>query len=185
MNMEKPILFSGSMVRAILEGRKTQTRRVIKPQPEWLIRGVLSWKGTSAVVQAHKAPYKKGDILWVRETFAKNIPGCPDGITYRADHQDQNGDGPANPIKWKPSIYMPRAASRITLEVIDVRIGRLQETTEMDARAEGVKIVGSSMGHIFTAREHFEGLWDSINKKRGFGWDVNPWVWAVSFKLVE
>ena len=164
--MERPILFKGEMVKAILSGKKTQTRRIADCDNTLLCR-----YGNS------------GDSLWVRETWAKDIPGCPDGITFRADHQNLEGDGPTI-IKWKPSIFMPKSVCRITLKITDVRFERLQEITEEDAMEEGVKVGDSSMGHIFTAREHFEALWDSINKKRGFGWDVNPWVWVIEFKRI-
>jgi hypothetical protein len=147
-----------------------------------------------------KCPYgQPGDRLWVRETWADNIPGCPNGITYKADHIDPKGDGPANPIKWKPSIFMPKAAARIWLEVVSVRIERLQEITEDDARAEGIIFEeamefsgwrptyndpdGSNAWPNYKGAFNF--LWDSLNAKRGYGWDSNPFVWAISFKTLE
>lgn len=181
---ERPILFSGSMVRAILEGRKTQTRRIIKPQPDM----VLNWDDVRLKVwhEGKKGyavcPYgKPEDRLWVRETWAKDIPGCPNGVTYRADHLDPLGDGPAKPITWKPSIHMPRIASRITLEIIRVRVEKLQSISEEDAKAEGV--VNYDDRKWVTYALQFSRLWDSINSKRA-PWSSNPWVWVVEFKRV-
>jgi hypothetical protein len=132
-----------------------------------------------------KCPYgQPGDRLWVRETWADNIPGCPNGITYKADHIDPKGDGPANPIKWKPSIHMPKAAARIWLEVTNVRGERLREITEEDAIAEGIRIGIGGMPY-FSCREAFAALWNSLNAKRGYGCDSNPFVWAISFKTLE
>lgn len=211
---ERPILFSGSMVRAILEGRKTQTRRIIKPQPtpckvcHPMERDIAKrdrldaeqgWEyahdnklyhcaeSTFKEVYTDFSPYgQQGDRLWVRETWAKDIPGCPNGVTYRADHLDPLGDGPAKPITWKPSIHMPRIASRITLEITRVRVEQLRSITEADAKAEGVDIdvqkAGGRVGDgYYCAR--FPMIWDFINAKRG-AWTSNPWVWVVEFKRV-
>lgn len=199
----RPILFTAEMVRAILDGRKTQTRRVIKPQP---LDGFLPTVGrycpnmvdrrdgemypgperfgVSDEEQDFPCPYgQPSDRLWVRETwqphpeFSVKEPG---GCLYRADrgHDLQYPDG-----KWRPSIYMPRWASRITLEIGNVRVERVQEISEDDAGMEGAPIgFVHSMNH--TARAWFHELWDSINAKRGYGWDANPWVWVVEFKRV-
>lgn len=121
-----------------------------------------------------------GDRLWVRETFADNIPGCPNGITYRADHIDPKGDGPANPIKWKPSIHMPKAAARIWLDVVSVRVERLQDITYDDCLHEGMWNYGTDIDTLAA----FQELWQSLNAKRGYGEEVNPWVWVVEFKRV-
>lgn len=156
---EKPILFSAPMVNAILNGRKTMTRRVVKNDA--------------------KCPYESGDLLWVRETFAVNRVGGQDLVFYRADC-GSDGDG----AKWKPSIFMPRKYSRITLRITDVRSERLQEITAVDMRAEGIDCLYENDGSIsehFT-RQSWVNLLDSINAKRGFGWDANPWVWVVSFE---
>ena len=156
---EHPILFTGEMVRAILDGRKTQTRRVMKSE---------------------RCPYGvPGDRLWVRETFSTHMritdpyylpPDYPDeamGAWYWADGQPDCGDW----IKPKPSIFMPRWASRITLEVVAVRREQLQAISEEDARAEGL-----------ISRQVFREGWDRINAKRGYGWEVNPLVRVVTFR---
>jgi hypothetical protein len=193
---ERPILFSGPMVRAILDGSKTQTRRTFK--------GTTEHKGpyNPAYMEAHQqangwgsiCPYgTPGDRLWVRETFAQDVAGCPGGISYRADHFDPKGDGPAHPMKWRPSIFMPRWASRILLEITDVRVQRLQEISEEDARAEGVSDGGClSCGNPEPcgcgnpqpdARDGFAWLWQSIHGSDG--WHANPWVWAITFQRLE
>jgi hypothetical protein len=186
---ELPILFSGSMVRAILEGRKTQTRRVIKPQPRlgWGYRLTAEFKAVQVSTTGVrdrvfiKCPYgQPGDRLWVRETWR-----CPDGrskrILYGADY--------ANPgAGWHSPIRMPRRASRITLEITGIRVERVQEISEEDAEAEGcskepIGAEGRALeGMHFTARKQFAGLWDSINAKRGFGWGLNPFVWVLYFR---
>lgn len=159
---ERPILFSGPMVRAILDGRKTQTRRVAKDRDKPCKYGIA------------------GDRLWVRETWqsAAAMGVChasDDYFVYRATDPDwETCEG----WQWRPSIFMPRKASRITLEITDVRAERLQDITNKDARAEGL-----ARGTVYP-RMWFEDLWDSINAKRGFGWDVNPFVWVITFKKV-
>lgn len=184
MPKEKPILFSAPMVRAILADRKTVTRRIVHPRMYIEVDPdegpiVEQWDpqfGKIATEYA-RSPYgDEGDRLWVRETFAPDVPGCESqgGVSYRADHQDPRGDGPANPMKWKPSIFMRRRESRITLEVVSVRIERLHEITEQDAIAEGVSELGFP-------RDTFAELWDVINGKRA-AWASNPWVWRVEFR---
>jgi hypothetical protein len=147
-----------------------------------------------------KCPYEPGMRLWVRETWRHSMHADhSDCYCYRADNATKCGGICLTDdfIKWKPSIFMPRCASRITLEVTDVRIERLQSITEDDARAEGVQIPVDTKGNWFqrvdgiyvpkapTFREHFRLLWDELNFKRGYGWEVNPWVWVVSFKRLE
>jgi len=173
--IERPVLFSGPMVRAILEGRKSQTRRVVKPQPPHGIKSVYApitrdpgnWQGVASddlIGWYGRCPYGiPGDRLWVRETFQR----ARGGFQYRAD-------GITTPRAWKPSIFMPRTASRITLEVTGVRVERLQDISEKDARAEGV-----DAAPCFCIP--YRRLWDSLNAKRGFGWEKNPWVWCISF----
>ena len=162
--MDRPILFNTQMVRAILDGKKTQTRRVANRD------------------NTLYCPYgRPKDTLWVRETWANDIPFCPNGITYRADHQNPKGDGPANPIKWRPSIFMPRRASRIALEIIGVRLERLQEIPEPDVMQEAPPEFWTHPDGPVGA---FIKLWDSINAKRGFGWDANPLVWVINFNRV-
>ena len=174
MSNEKPILFGGSMVRAILDGRKTQTRRVVKPQPP--DGAEYDTDGTSVVYHAsgrnisdYSCPHPTGSYMWVRETYGLS---APDNVTrrtvYRADGEQ------ALPTKWRSSIFMPRRVSRITLRVAGVRVQRVQEITEVDAIAEGVG-----------GRCVFAELWDSINAKRGYGWNTNPLVWAYTFERVE
>ncbi|EOK5395677.1 hypothetical protein ACM6SP_004150 [Pseudomonas aeruginosa] len=191
---ERPILFSGPMVRAIIEGRKTVTRRVVKPQPDFL--GSMTdpntpFKTLGAGLHGQiVCPYgQPGDRLWVRETFAVYGNEKMAAIHYRADrphHVGQKGMG------YKPSIHMPRWASRILLEITAVRVERLQEISEQQALAEGVK--GEACDHARqacsdigcwgdTAKGAFGFLWESLN---GAGsWAANPWVWVVEFKRVE
>ena len=186
----RPILFTAAMVRAVLDGTKTQTRRVIKPQP--VERGVVG----SGYVPIPACPYGvPGDRLWVRETFRCVWAG--DGsIEYRADgkvirHGITGGKViTATPKKWKPSIFMPRWASRIDLEVVAVRVERVQDITSSDALAEGIQeYSGCENQHDMEAWDpvdEFRKLWDSINGKRpGCSWNDNPFVWVVAFKRVR
>ena len=198
---ERPILFSAPMVRAILDGRKTQTRRIVKPQPvqhpsppcnpdydiEW--RGFILWlsKGEAAKCMPEYCPYgQPGDRLWVRETFY-GIRDGGDGnpcVAYRVDCPPCFAPKDA---KWKPSIFMPRWASRITLEITAVRVERLQAITEADAKAEGVKAWQSEGYRV--AHNIFDGtklayaeLWNEINGPGS--WAANPWVWVIQFRRV-
>ena len=180
---ERPILFSDPMVRAILGGRKTQTRRVVKPE----------WKPgieRSPFLVRHASefsPYgQRGDRLWVRETWqdtgVAGVEHLSDGqIVYRATDPDwEQLEG----WKWRPSIFMRRRDSRITLEVTDVRVERVREISEEDAADEGfddvylVKQQLPSDARVYAFRQ----TWDELNAKRGFSWESNPWVWVVSFK---
>lgn len=212
---ERPILFSGPMVRAILEGRKTQTRRVVKPQPDYVNSlGVPFFPNGKGPVDYRLCPYgKPGDQLWVREKFEvvretcgyevaeydyfqweEEIYGppqealkdkCPRGgeralILYAADEEE--------PVwRWKPSIYMPRWASRLTLEVTGVRVERLQEISNEDALAEGVLGDECLTGKPYFADQPlpcmcYANLWESINGPGS--WDANPWVWVVEFRKI-
>lgn len=190
---ERPILFSGAMVRAILEGRKTQTRRVIKPQPAAVWTEARMENGVACFGAPHvkgisvlPCPYgTTGDRLWVRETWAvwgqfRDGPG----YCYRADG-NQHG------VTWKPSIHMARRVSRITLEVTGVRVERIQDISEADAQREGWDLSNLDPMQTYDpvsmrkAREWFAGLWDHINGPRGYGWQANPWVWVVEFRRVE
>lgn len=199
--MERPILFSGPMVRAILDGRKTQTRRPVKPQPpdptvrmyaeenedfsgktdRWYAeeenRG-RPWTDGAL----YRCPYgKPGDRLWVRETFRY------DGfaLSYRA----VDGFFLDGREKWRPSIHMPRWASRLTLEVVSVRVERVQDITDADSRDEGV--VCSDCASASPRLEHcccrllYRVLWSQIYDANGYGWDANPWVWVVEFRVAE
>ena len=166
---EHPILFSSSSITAILEGCKTQTRRIIR---------------THAVRSS--CPYgQAGDLLWVIEGIRRHFPL---GATYTSDLTPVMGKGPTGVSlygraqvtwHWKRNYlaarFMPRWASRIMLEIVRVRVERLQDISEVDAKAEGVTAASS-------ARESYQTLWDQINKKRGWAWECNPWVWVIEFK---
>lgn len=178
---ERPILFSGPMVRAIIEGRKTVTRRVVKPRD-------LAWmdehQGLREPCNAIRCPYgQTGDRLWVRETFAVYGNEKMAAIHYRADrphHVGQKGMG------YKPSFHMPRWASRILLEITAVRVERLQDISQEQAMAEGVLSCESALdpdGNGYSPYELFSALWVSINGHDS--WHANPWVWVVEFKRVE
>lgn len=187
---ERPIIFSGPMVRAILDGSKTQTRRIVKNSgdmefdnndpyfgPYWLSYATEA-EGEDAKV---RCPYGiPGDRLWVRETWAleRDGTGCPDdtGILYRAT--DPGWDDEDTGLRWRPSIHMPRTASRILLEVTDVRVQGLKDISEDDARAEGYSPRSPDYPVGW-----FHGLWDTIN---GAGaWHQNPWVWAITFRRLQ
>lgn len=204
MTKERPVLFSGAMVRAILDGRKTQTRRVMSERHR---DHFIEASGNLAL-----CPYgQRGDRLWVRETWGYNpdFPGMPSLACFRADPEHKY-DG----IKWKPSIHMPRAACRLMLEITGVRVERLNDCSEADATAEGVEPVetereehdfsicrwcggtrlytaisprGGALPdtdclHCDTHLKRYAQLWDDIN---GAGaWEANPWVWVVEFRKV-
>lgn len=168
---ERPILFSAPMVRALLAGTKTQTRRILKNQRAYDI---------------DKCPYgQPGDRLWVREAWAKTqpiqLPWPQTMVVYREGDNRTDYGGP-----WKPSIHMPRAFSRITLEVTGVRVERLQDISVEDAIAEGVNIHpdhhSKPRESIYSAVEAYRDLWEQINGPES--WDANPWVWVVSFKRI-
>lgn len=208
---ERPMLFNGEMVNAVLNGSKNQTRRVIKGVEggDWL-------KGASCHVfdAKHKCPYGKvGDELWVREKW--KYDGFTDGgipfIKYAADgaveYKEPSDDwcervqdiwaelsDPKNydiekkamDHKWRPSIHIPRWASRTQLKITNIRVERVQEISEEDCLGEGVFI---DLKNAFAVkppklRDKFKELWDSINKESGYGWKVNPYVWVVDFERV-
>lgn len=210
---DKPILFSGPMVRAILEGRKTMTRRVMKPQPrdDYTLSPLMRAKEylgpkmcgkMGCYVTGHLdwtffcPPYRPGDTLWVRETWAyatgpnRDEPDTPEhyAFVYREEWDRLQPNCPLDGC-WKPSIFMPRWASRIDLLVTDVRAERLQEITEEDAGAEGMPTLGELLccpvdGEPMRVHS-FEVIWNQLNAKRGFPWASNPWVWVVSFERVK
>lgn len=204
--IERPILFSDAMVRAILEGRKTQTRRVLKPQPPAGAHSpglvLFPADGGSACVfdvplnspvYRHECPYgQPGNRLWVREAFALHAHGAKDPAGHPIVFYRAQGDQIMQGNRWRPSIHMPRWASRIILDITDIRVERVQDISENDARAEGVREMAEySMprnpyepGICDDPRNAYRILWDQINAKRGYGWDVNPWVWVVEFKRV-
>jgi hypothetical protein len=236
---ERPILFSGPMVRSLLDGSKTQTRRIVKPQPgeDWrpdsmadihkMVDGEFPMRNGEPIVigwgavnedgdKGYICPYgQPGDRLWVRESVTVHHPT---EAYYNADsvRVAQNGER----FPWKdsaqrrfssrltrsiPSIHMPRWASRLLLEIVSVRVERLQDITEADAKTEGVVAGGRAPGHaphiyendesgrdldpcnhgdeMFLWREGYRTLWESINGPGS--WDANPWVWVVEFKRVS
>jgi hypothetical protein len=220
MRKARPILMSATMIRALLEGRKTQTRRIMKPQPELTPNMGMVWKGWAYginfdgekgtirnFIQCNDAKYKKGicpygqpgDLLWVRETITHGgYEGAP--LAYAADGKHGSYEWPSH---WKrhcrPSIHMPRPASRLTLELTGVRVERLQDISEADAIAEGIeRVSGFGTGNTpqniwqcYTVAQSgyhnpihsYQSLWQSINGKDS--WEQNPWVWVLEFKVHE
>jgi hypothetical protein len=189
--MERPILFNGEMVRAILSGRKTQTRRIVKPQPpdmcEWdqASRTFVSKDARYGVLRP--CPYGTvGDRLWVRETWGLNS-GNFSFLSLRYFADDERRLIPGKTLLdvhdyWgkRPSIHMPRWASRITLEITGVRVERLQDISEADAAAEGVTLKEPELETYYSG---FTSIWESINGPDS--WLANPWVWVVEFRKVD
>lgn len=210
MSRVLPILFNTEMVRAILDGRKTCTRRVIKPQPQsrlcytyagshkgcigkWTYpnRGAHEFWGEEYKLPENikdeelskqwNPPYHTDDILYVRETWKK----APNGYFY---YEDWQRNDIADVTKWKPSIYMPKEAARIWLKVTDVRVERLQEITSEQICREGVEV---EYPHVLNGEEKrydFSRLWDSTIKKSDldrYGWNASPWVWVIEFERCE
>ncbi len=221
----RPILFSGAMVRALLEGRKTQTRRIIKPQPPIACDRSIVMPASAEVAFTHdttmlvypgngdwiRCPYgQPGERLWVRETFYHGDAWYPDRpglewknchrgelctwVDYRATYKPDRGE--ERDFPWTPSIFMPRWASRITLEIESVRVDRLQEISGDDAITEGVagRTAFEDSGKHYSIPgapsivwEHdpvavYAQLWESINGPGS--WALNPWVWVVTFKKI-
>ena len=227
---ERPILFSGPMVRAILDGRKTQTRRVLKDQPTDKLDGRWSWiasssersetgkfqyswpdldgnaftiRGREQAVR-YRCPYGSvGERLWVRETWMPfDYDHRPPSYAYRADVTQEGEDLRKEYVKcgrqyqWRPSIHMPRKASRITLEITGVRIERLNDIDLADCIAEGIEwkyrddktthwrdYSGLDVSCTTSAYFSYQTLWESINGP--LSWSLNPWVWVVEFKRIE
>lgn len=190
---ERPIIFSGPMVRALLAGRKTQTRRIVKgvdecphgydgvvthtvPKEAHFV-GQHCFQLASGETAYIRCPYgAPGDRLWVRETFMREIEdGTPTGgFIYRAsDRPEPDGE---KPLRWTPAIHMKRVACRLRLEVTGVRIERLQEISEKDSRAEGIDAPTAG-----SYRAGYARLWNSLNEKRA-PWGSNPWVWVIEFR---
>lgn len=185
------MLFNTGMVRAILKGRKTVTRRAVKPQPKAALYPMpdsMCWPGCFANCEeerVYRPPLQTGDILWVRETWAKSMAGT---FMYRAD------DKAIMVERWYPSIHMPREAARIFLRVTDVRPERLNDITDVQAKAEGVSMplpaqkdpeYAEYIGGYWGA---FADLWDSTIKPKDiptYGWDANPWVWVIEFERIS
>ncbi|WKD51699.1 hypothetical protein [Microbulbifer spongiae] len=199
---ERPIIFNGPMVRAILEGRKTQTRRIIKPQPfngassESAIKQIGGLRDEQTLSQVMTSAWQagfvdttcpcgeEGDRLWVRETHHLSHHNA---ITYRADYNhnpfDEEECGEDCSMvgeKWRPSIHMPRWASRIDLEITRIGVERLQDISEEDAKAEGMV---SPYKDKYTHFLEFCDTWKEIYGANS--WDANPWVWVIEFKRVE
>lgn len=230
---ERPIIMGAESVRAILEGRKTQTRRVVNPKykqdefgfnvctnkktgERWVEKADVDGGDFDTGTRIVTCPYGKvGDRLWVREMWRVGMREDPywryKGVQYKADELCPENEKDELPLlvlpeardmevspSWRPSIFMPRWASRITLEITDIRVERVQDITAKDATAEGV-------GRLFEIDVAFDGkftdipfnmeeglavhqfarLWDSINSKRGYPWESNPWVWVLTFKVVQ
>lgn len=198
----KPILFNTQMVRAILDGRKSCTRRIVKPQPEGYFEVseeplyIYDTDGNQGKITP---PYQPGDIIYVRETWHKYIKrvgkgqNCHLAEFYGYKASVANSEDAGEP--WKPSIHMPKEAVRIWLKVTDVRVERLQDITEDGAEAEGaidnrglIHSPENEYDRIYTAREHFIEIWDRTIKKSDldiYGWDANPWVWVIEFERCE
>lgn len=209
---ERPIIFRGEMVRAILAGRKSQTRRLVRwpswanPERDWpeLVRvGGLALYKDGLPTRRMTCPYgAPRDRLWVREPWRTRLDQdhiAPRDLdprwthpTWVADHSDMTPSGCAGGVgKLRPSMFLPRKFSRIDLEVTEVRVQRLQEISEEDARAEGIAV--DQLNHAIRpdddihwggAVEYFAELWDSINGKKA-PWSSNPWVWAISFRRLD
>lgn len=205
----KPILFNAEMVRAILDGRKGCTRRLVKPEPQGYFEvseEPLHIYDTDRKQGKITPPYQPGDILYVRETFAwqpcwdcgmdAEQGGCTDHIyhsekkeygcyMYRASCEDNEYPSADT---WHPSIHMPKEAARIWLKVTDVRMERLQEITIDGIRNEGLSSMAVHAGDMKIALKEWELLWSSTIKKSDldrYGWNANPWVWVIEFELCE
>jgi hypothetical protein len=211
----KPILFSTPMVQAILEGRKTQTRRVckipIKPMEEvmcteetdpndpefsgfYLVKNNWVYHTESKLAKSLSPFGQIGDLLWVRETFRPKGHSFPIGkhFEYKATAE---ADG--NPINepWKPSIFMPKDAARIWLKITNIKVERLNDISDEDAKNEGIKLSEHSSENVdlwyryddgsytFLPQTSFRTLWESINGKNS--WNSNPWVWVIEFERIE
>lgn len=209
---ERGMIFNGEMVRAILDGRKTQTRRIMKVQPQpsksrpgdfWfsskklesmvhvsdLVPGNSPISDCHLFFQEHCCPFGTvGDRIWVRETWAEAGAGAPDLKLYRANYPEHvpthyENVPPADEIRWTPSIHMPRCASRLTLEITGVRVERLASISDDDAGKEGYPDNPEPYGGGMDKWLWFRQLWDSIYPDQSFKHD--PWVWVIEFKRVE
>lgn len=208
---ERGMIFNGEMVRATLDGRKTQTRRTVKPQPDedGLVKVINGpWVDTSE--RNYRCPFGDvGDRIWVRETFQGPLFDYeqmeayledssrfekPEFCQYAADggHRPEYQDADDNLRHgWRPSIHMPRWASRILLEITNVRVDRLNAISQEDAQSEGTELTGwrptysdpDSGGEVMTPYDNFAELWSSIYGDES--WKANPWVWVIEFKRVE
>ncbi|HIG4558970.1 TPA: morphogenetic protein [Klebsiella pneumoniae] len=211
---ERGMIFNAEMVRALLDGRKTQTRRIMKVQPVlngnfYEVFGAAWSKGMKSIpaVPGHslstRCPFGAvGDRIWVRETFCPvddTQYGGEKWVDYRATPKFEASHpagwdcapNDAEALKWRPSIHMPRWASRILLEITDVRVERLNSISQEDAQAEGLELTGwrptysdpDSGGEVMTPYDNFAELWSSIYGDES--WQANPWVWVIELKRVE
>ncbi|WP_375144465.1 hypothetical protein [Escherichia coli] len=213
---ERGMIFNGEMVRAILDGRKTQTRRIMKVQPSDAFHpthngydldlnahcytpGVVDKNGylqpakkevfgVADENEGYTCPFGAvGDRIWVRETWAEAGAGAPDLKLYRADYPEHvpthyENVPPADEIRWTPSIHMPRWASRLMLEITGVRVERLRDLSEDDAKSEGITPPSGGVLPGWEYRINFRDLWMSIYGADN--WETNPWVWVIEFKVV-
>lgn len=192
----KPILFNTEMVRAILGGRKTCTRRLIKHNVDAMLNSPYHKKHPEVedkqiISKLCLPPYQPGDVLYVRETWSE----WTGGYVYKAWSSPFPQAGAYLGEKWHPSIHMPKDAARIWLKVTEVRVERLQEITEDGAILEGaidnrgfIHAPDDEYNHIHSAKEHFMNIWNSTIKKSDldrYGWDANPWVWVIAFEPCE
>lgn len=199
---ERPILFTTEMVKAVLAGTKTQTRRVIQPklQAAGKITRIIvdengdAWQGINPVSLLSCHYGKPGDHLWVRETWNNRDPLWGQKIAKTAQPVIYKADG-GGYSPWIPSVHMPRWAGRINLEITNVRVERVQDISEEDAKAEGCTMdddpywrptgFDPDSGGNLSYKNTFSWLWDSINEKRGLAWSVNPWVWVIEFRRIH
>jgi hypothetical protein len=206
---DRPIIFSAPMIRALLDGRKTQTRRVLKPQPEYCVVdgsalpvGLEHVEGrpfpqvtVGRVITRQEVRFASGDCLWAREAHAISAnPARP--VWYRAGHEEARASGPRVDLKWRPSIHMPRWASRLTLIVEGVKVEPLQDISEADAIAEGC-FKGKATGRIYEsmastrlgggewacARDWYADLWERLHGADA--WNANPFVAAITFRTIR
>jgi len=209
---ERGMIFNAEMVRAVLDGRKTQTRRMLTPRQIKMIDTAAAIGECHPLESGHQhensqSYYREwcpfgavGDRLWVRETFGfeiRSVGGSPhEQLVYRASKPDAvrlyDCNGKPQPMKWAPSLHMRRKFSRITLEITGVRVERLNDISENDARAEGVQPLRGGYWrhyqpewtqHQLSARGSFATLWKSIYGEES--WQASPWVWVIEFKRVE
>lgn len=200
----KPMLFNTEMAQAILEGRKTVTRRAVKFPPGWnpKFTGYIPDRAVlygSNNIPAAKSSVQVGDVLWVRETWSQ-VYIRQKRYLYKADADRGVGEGANLPIRWHPSIHMPQEAARVFLRVTDVRVERLQDITAEGALDEGtnvefpepkpsyISLAYTEMRLKTAARQSFASLWDSTIKpadRPTYGWEANPWVWVIEFERCE
>lgn len=195
LQIAKPILFNTEMVRALLEGRKTATRRVMKPQPLFKTHRKYvfdddvcpkKWESCDDIITTYQ--YQPGDYLYVRETWQCLNPYSDKEYVYKASCDEDFAKDIGN---WKPSIHMPKEAARIFLRVTDVRVERLQDISEEQAIKEGCyhgALFEGGDTDAIKARGRFITLWDSTIKKQDldrYGWEANPWVWVIEFEKVN